>query len=69
MEKKQLLALANELTTSDLIMLIELNKSKILVHYDCGGFAVLDEVTSVRLNGTCIQLNVYEGDAGDEGDE
>jgi len=58
MEKKQLIAVANELTTSDLATLIELNKSKILVFYDCGSFATTDEVVNVSMNGTCIQLSV-----------
>ena len=65
MEKKQLIAVANELTTSDLATLIELNKSKILVFYDCGGFAITEEVLNVSMNGTCIQLSVI-GSTGDE---
>lgn len=68
MDKKQLIAVANELTTSDLAVLIELNKSKILVFYDCGGFNITDEVVNVSMNGTCIQLSVINP-TGDEEDE
>jgi len=68
MEKKQLIAVANELTTSDLATLIELNKSKILVLYDCGGFGITEEVLNVSMNGTCIQLSAI-GSTGDEEDE
>jgi len=69
MEKKQLIAVANELTTSDLATLIELNKSKILMFYDCGGFAITDEVRNVSMNGTCIQLTAESMDGWSASDE